>query len=432
MEVKFHLEQPKRERSSLSAIVHYKGKRFKKGIGISVLTNFWNKDSRRCKQVKDYPEGTHINYLLVDINKQITDFFYRCDNEKRTPTIEQYRSISSSTFTTASAKNMHELINVHIATHSYNFSTLKNYKQTQLMLSKYSKNLMIEDLDLDFYNKYKKWFTKQTYTTSKKAEPKHYSLNTFGTHIKCIKTVLNNISKDLRPLVDSDIKDKKFKTDNETADTIYLTEEELIQIHQFTPTLEQIKTVIGKTYLNNELKSLEAHINCKNWFLIGAFTALRVSDYRRIDDFNVINDNLLKIKPKKGTKKNEDLFIPIHWVVKEILQSPNFDIKTPPHEQKINDKIKNVCQMMGFDEPISITRTEGGKQIERITPKYSLVTNHTGRRSAATNMYKAKIPTLAIMKITGHKTQSSFMKYIKISAEENAEILLDNDFWAKK
>ena len=38
-------------------------------------------------------------------------------------------------------------------------------------------------------------------------------------------------------------------------------------------------------------------------------------------------------------------------------------------------------------------------------------------------MYIAGIPTLSIMKITGHKTEKAFLKYIKISEEENAEIL---------
>jgi hypothetical protein len=36
-------------------------------------------------------------------------------------------------------------------------------------------------------------------------------------------------------------------------------------------------------------------------------------------------------------------------------------------------------------------------------------------------MFKAGIPSISIMKITGHKTETQFMKYIKVSKEENAD-----------
>ena len=48
---------------------------------------------------------------------------------------------------------------------------------------------------------------------------------------------------------------------------------------------------------------------------------------------------------------------------------------------------------------------------------------HTARRSFATNMYKRGFPTVAIMQITGHTTEHNFLKYIKVTKEENAEML---------
>ena len=35
-------------------------------------------------------------------------------------------------------------------------------------------------------------------------------------------------------------------------------------------------------------------------------------------------------------------------------------------------------------------------------------------------MYLAGIPTIAAMKITGHKTEKQFLQYIKVTGEENA------------
>jgi hypothetical protein len=63
--------------------------------------------------------------------------------------------------------------------------------------------------------------------------------------------------------------------------------------------------------------------------------------------------------------------------------------------------------------------------------KWQLVSSHTARRSGATNMYLAKIPTFRIMLITGHKTEQAFFKYIRITSEENAVILANHPFFKK-
>lgn len=44
-------------------------------------------------------------------------------------------------------------------------------------------------------------------------------------------------------------------------------------------------------------------------------------------------------------------------------------------------------------------------------------------------MFKDNIPALAIMKFTGHKTESSFMKYIMIDEEENAKLLENHHYF---
>ena len=58
-----------------------------------------------------------------------------------------------------------------------------------------------------------------------------------------------------------------------------------------------------------------------------------------------------------------------------------------------------------------------------------MITSHTARRTGATLMYKSKIPSIAIMKITGHKKESTFLKYIRVTKEENAETLATHDYF---
>jgi integrase len=56
-------------------------------------------------------------------------------------------------------------------------------------------------------------------------------------------------------------------------------------------------------------------------------------------------------------------------------------------------------------------------------PKYQLISTHTARRSFATNQYKAGVPSITIMAITGHKTEKVFLNYIKITRNEHARLL---------
>ena len=63
--------------------------------------------------------------------------------------------------------------------------------------------------------------------------------------------------------------------------------------------------------------------------------------------------------------------------------------------------------------------------------KYQLIVTHTARRSGATNMYKGGVPSYELMKITGHKTEHNFLKYLRIDKKENAEILSKHPYFTR-
>jgi integrase len=106
-----------------------------------------------------------------------------------------------------------------------------------------------------------------------------------------------------------------------------------------------------------------------------------------------------------------------------------FDISTPISDQKINKHIKEVARMAGVTHVVEGTKLVGHRAVVGFYPKCDIITTHTARRSAATNMYKAGIPSISIMRITGHTTEKAFMKYIKITAEENDELMAKNKFF---
>lgn len=79
--------------------------------------------------------------------------------------------------------------------------------------------------------------------------------------------------------------------------------------------------------------------------------------------------------------------------------------------------------MAGITEAVNINQTRGGLVVQKTVPKKDLIKTHTARRSGCTNMYLAGIPTLDIMKISGHRTEREFLGYIKVSKEETAATL---------
>ena len=78
---------------------------------------------------------------------------------------------------------------------------------------------------------------------------------------------------------------------------------------------------------------------------------------------------------------------------------------------------------------VEVVKTVGGIKQSFQFKKYELITTHTARRSFATNAYLAGVPTISIMKLTGHKTEQVFMKYISISQKENAASIMGHKFF---
>jgi integrase len=433
-DINFFLKDTKKDKTTINVIVRYKGERFKSSTGLSVETKYFDKSKHRCKLVREYKiDAQIINQRLDGIEAQMKTFFNRCDIDGRIPTKEQFKS-EFEKIKGEKKNNESELINYfeqYLEATSYKEQTVKKYRTTINWLKLYEKehrtNLTFKSIDLAFYRKFRKWMLEKSYKKKigEEYEERNYSLNYFGSIVKCIKVVLNDAAYEHE--VPEDFKLKKFKTEAEESDSIYLTIEELKKIHALTPTFEDLKKVTKETREHNLQKKIEAIVHDKNAFLIGAFTVQRVSDYSRIKEFNIKGD-YIRYKPTKGTTKNEDVIIPMHPIVREILES-GFDFNKPTYDQKINRHIKEVCKMLEFDEEIPVTITEGGKQVTRTYHKYELVKTHTARRSGATNMSLAGIPDHVIMRIGGWKSERSFRKYIKIDNQQNAELIKDHPFF---
>lgn len=224
------------------------------------------------------------------------------------------------------------------------------------------------------------------------------TLNSVGKHIKVLKTMLIAAAKQG---YNANIYYKDFHVFTEEIDNIYLNENELQKIKDadFSKTL----------YLDR----------VRDWFLLLAWTGCRFSDLEKITKADIKNGFI----SFRQQKTNNKVTIPLHPVVVEILEKYGYNLPAVITNQKFNDYIKEVCRIAEINSPETTTRTEGGKLITSTFEKWEHVTSHTGRRSFCTNMYKRGVQSLTIMSISGHKTEKSFLKYIKVKQEEHAELM---------
>jgi len=105
-------------------------------------------------------------------------------------------------------------------------------------------------------------------------------------------------------------------------------------------------------------------------------------------------------------------------------------LPTQISNQKFNVYLKEIGLLAGIDETITVTKMKASGKEEKIYKKYERITTHCARRSFATNLFLQGFPSLNIMKITGHKTERAFLRYIKVNEEQAAELLKAH--WLKK
>ena len=215
---------------------------------------------------------------------------------------------------------------------------------------------------------------------------------------------------------------KKKIDESDKAAEIYLIEEELQALYE-TP-----------------LSSKKEEV--RDIFLVGCYTCQRVSDYSNISKecftTTAKGTPVIRLTQKKT---RTDVKIPImNQNLKSICEKYNYNLPVVV-DVIINRYIKDILKDLSATVPslaieIPTKLTMKQKQLvekgelkvsyngkgEIIVPRYNCVTTHTARRSGITNMYLShKYTILQMMHVSGHKTQKTFMDYIKLSSDEIAD-----------
>jgi integrase len=390
---------------------------------IKIYPKYWSNKTGWFKQLKSYDEifseadKVEVETDLTNLKNYVLKKYTELINT--TPTKEWLTSIIDKYYHKEApneiilnkyidkfikeAESGERLYDHNGITKRYEKGSIKNFKGFQTQFDNYQKDkkvkLNYDSITIDFYDEFVKYFTK-----------KGYSVNTIGRHIKNLKSIMR-CAREQGLHNNTEIDRKKFKTLKTQVENIYLTESEISKIHNLDLT-------------DKPLLDLARDI-----FLIGVYTAQRFSDFSKIRPAHIkIMDNGLKVIDLIQQKTGERVIIPIKPELDEILKK--YDYQVPKtFEQKVNERIKDVGELAKITETVIVEENKGGFKVKKDVKKNELIKTHTARRTGCTLMYLAGVPTIDIMKISGHKTEREFLNYIKVGKEETATNLAKHPYF---
>jgi len=389
--ISYYLKTPQLKESPIYLRVSIKGNRIRIPTGEIIPIKFWrDKPTCRAKKTNAFPDGSDLNDFLNKLEKTTCNLIKSFKRNGKHLTTESLKE-KVKDFLSESEVKPNSFFSVYDqfleVTSSYKTeATIKKYKSIKEHLLKFQ-TVKKTKIDFDninnlFYDKLLSYFIDHAGLVN----------NTFSRYLVLIKTFLNwatdrGYNKNLGY--------RKFKGFKEEADIIYLTDKELHSI---------VKTDLSQ---NSRLA------NIRDVFCLGCYTGLRFSDLVKLKPENIKTDHIII----KTQKTRDTLFIPLKKEAKEIinryLDKPGF--LPVISNQKMNDYLKELTKLAGIDEEVTITRFQGAKEIKITKPKYEMISTHTARRTFVTLSLEQGARPEIVMQITGHKSYSTFKKYIKIT-----------------
>lgn len=418
--VRFNLRDLNAEESPINLVYRFNHDRLVYSTGKKMNPKYWDKDRMRATRSKHFKLSSSINSTLDKLERYLLEIEAEANRANIELTKKYLKEELDRKLNRKEDKgmvNFNAFIDLYIAEKALDPTRAKESIKVYNTFRKHF-NAFCGAKRYQFYEVTTEVMTSflEYMKNKKKDGTDHYSDNQINKVLSTGKTIIKE-AHDRGFLTKVDLQSKRLSHSKRPADNIYLTREELAAICK-------IDYSSNKTF--DETRDL---------FVVGCFTGLRYSDYSQIKKENLID--LTNGKGKvigKGLKtftekQKEKVIIPLNNVVKAILRKYEFQLPKGISNQKTNEILKEIAQISGIVTPTEKVIYRNTKPISEILPKYELVSSHTARRSFATNAYKAGVPAISIMKITGHHKTETFMKYIKITEEENAVLMVGHEFF---
>lgn len=368
-----------------------------------IAPKFWN--AERGEVRRSHPKAQELNQHIKMLLSRVDSLIDDAVSQRIDPSIDHIKLIYNRKVVFGENEGQMLLVDefqkfMEDAKRRVGVNTIGKYDTTFKHLQAFEKHnhcrLGFEDINYSFYLDYTEYLAYVYYYRGKRG----LSTNSIAKDITNIKTFLRHSFKTgVIPFFDISY----MKVITEEVDSIYLNEDEINAIECL------------------ELKPGSIRDTCRDLLLIGCETGLRHSDFSSLQPAN-IQGNMLRVR----THKNHALVvIPISNRLRRIFNK--YDNKPPQDTRRssFNHLVKKIGKLAKIDNEVVVVRKNGNQRVEQKFLKYQLMSSHVGRRSFCTNQFNRGVPTLLIRKISGHKTEASFLRYIKVNQEAAAKKMLE-------
>ena len=209
---------------------------------------------------------------------------------------------------------------------------------------------------------------------------------------------------------------------------IFLTKEELMKLYRFpippSGTVVTLQGYDGRSY-TRRVTCRDSLEKTRDLFCFCAFTSLRYSDMAKVRRTDV-NGNHLYVTTQKT---NDRIPIDLNAFAKEILYKYS-DCDFPGglalpviSNQRMNRHLKQLCELCGFNEPVSHVYYRAGKRVSETRAKWEMIGTHAGRRTFICFALSSGIPPQVVMKWTGHSDYKTMRPYIDVAAKTKSEAM---------
>ena len=431
MAVKFYIDKrvDKNGDSAIRVSISIRASRFLTSTGFKINPARWDsirQQARKGTANAANMQGNQINQGLSRIAEHFAEIENRCLVDNIVPTTDDIKAEFNKVFTRKSISNTESRDTFWKHYESFIQERSSSNQWTKATIQKFNTlRAHLED-----------WRRKITYDSFSEAglsdwinalrRDCHMKNSTIGKQLGYLKWFLNwATAKGYNTLLDYKTFSPKLKT--AAKKVIFLEWNELMRVYNFE--IPKAGSIVTLTDCNGDKykKTIEAEAGLRatrDIFCFCCFTSLRFSDAHNLRWSNIHGNSMTLTTIKTADTLTIELNKYAQSIIEKYPRSGKSDYVLPRiSNQRMNDYVKDLCELCGINEMITQTYYIGQERIDETKPKFELIGTHTGRRTFICNALMLGIPAEIVMKWTGHSDYKAMKPYIDVSNAAKAQAM---------
>ena len=417
VQAQFNLREPKSNKpTNIYLVCRIDRKQIRLSTGVKVYPEHWNVKKQEayisCRLSElDNLNNTIVNTKIIEIKNRFLQYKrYLCDNPNEignsVKILKKFIYKDTMEKEKQNINAVHWLRNTLALDRTIKDSTRADYvkqiKFFEAFLNEVGKYpISFSDINLPLIKDYESYlFNKEV------GKGKTTKTTTVGNKVEKIICILKRAEQQgMIDIHESNLdKYKKPRSKEGDSNDIFLTEEEISKIYAL------------------ELSGKEEQV--RDLFVLQCWIGQRFTDTQSINEgIMKDNGNIIEIIQEKTKHK---VSVPLLPIAKEILAKYENQFPIFTNQTALNYLTK-IGEKAGITRLHTIVEHRGDEVTKKQVPVYKLIKTHTARRSFICNMLLRGFDAHLIMKITGHNDVESFQKYVKLTSNDAANVILENE-----